>query len=293
MKVLLVSHTYMVVANQKKLDELAAIPGVQLQVVVPRIWKEEVHSTIVVEPPDNPNYSFYSFPTFLTGHLGKSIYCSLDLTLKKFRPDIIQIESGARGLTTFQAALYRQLFAPWAKLIMFTWANLEKSLFFPLRFFERYNLEQTDHVICGNHDASTLLKSKRCTCPISVIPQLGIDIDFFRTRDSHALRKQLSIPQQTFVIGFIGRMVPEKGLMILVEAAGRLKGDWVLLLIGRGPDRNLALQRLKSMGIADRIRWIDVVPHLELGKYYNVMNALVSPSLTTSVWKEQFGLVVA
>ena len=293
MKVLLVSHTYMVKANQKKLDELAAIPGVKLQVVVPLVWKEELHPVIAVQSPEDPGYSFLSLPTFLTGRLGKAIYHSLDLTIRKFRPDIIHTESGTRGLTTFQAALYKRLFAPRSKFITFTWSNLEKPMVFPLQFFERYNLKQTDHVICGNQDALTLLRSKGYKCPISVIPQLGIDTDFFRTRDGSVLRKQLNISQKAFVIGFIGRMVPEKGLMTLVEAAGRLKGDWTLLLIGRGPDRDIVLQRLESLGIADRVRWVDVVPHLELGKYYNAMNVLVSPSITTAVWKEQFGLVVA
>jgi len=293
MKVLLISNTYMIKVNQKKLDELASISGVELQVVVSKSWKEAIHKNIVVDPPINPNYSFHSFPSFFNGYPGKSIYRTLDLTMRKFKPDIIHTESGTRGFTTFQSVTYRRIFAPKSKFIAFTWANLEAPIIPPLQYFERINLSQTDHVICGNVGAKELLISKGYSRPISVIPQLGIDTDFFIPSNGNRLRGELNISPDTFVIGFAGRMSPEKGLLFLIEAAAYLTGDWALILIGRGPDRDIAFRRAQTLGIAEHIRWIDVVPHLELVNYYNIMNVLVSTSITTPIWKEQFGLVVA
>jgi glycosyltransferase involved in cell wall biosynthesis len=48
-----------------------------------------------------------------------------------------------------------------------------------------------------------------------------------------------------------------------------------------------------ELGIINRVRIIDPVPHYELAKYYNMMDVLVSVSISLPRWKEQFGLVVA
>ena len=48
----------------------------------------------------------------------------------------------------------------------------------------------------------------------------------------------------------------------------------------------------QNLGIADKIIWVDSVPHEEVPKYMNVLDCLVLPSLTTPSWKEQFGQVL-
>ena len=293
MRVLLIAHTYIVRINQKKVQELASIPNMHLRVIVPKTWPELTHSTIRVESPIQANFSFCALPTVLAGDGGKYFYRTVDLTMRGFKPDVVHIEESPRGLATFQAALYKRVWSPNARFVFFTWANLERPLPRPLYVFERFNIAQTDHAICGNQDAARLLRTKGFQRPISVIPQLGIDTGVFHPRDGTDLRQRLDLAPQTFVIGFAARMVPEKGLLMLIEAVAHLTGDWTLLLIGKGPDRGLALQRAQALGIGHRVRMVDPVPHLEFAPYLNVMNVLVSPSLTTATWKEQFGLAVA
>lgn len=293
MRVLLIAVTYLARVNQRKPEELAALPGVELRVIVPTMWHETLHPKLPVQVPFQPPYSFRAIRTFFTGRGGRYFYQTLDLTMREFRPDIIQIEEGWRSLTTFQAAVYRHIWAPHARFVIFSWENLVRPLPAYQRVFQGYNLRHADHVICGNQDGVASVQAAGYRGPVSVIPQLGVDTKIFCGRGASDIRRELGFSPETFVIGFAARMVPEKGLLHLLEAATQLEGDWALLLVGNGPDRDRALQRAQELGIPSRVRMVGAVPHLELAKYYNAMDILVSPSVSTPTWKEQFGLVLA
>jgi len=292
MRVLLSSHTYITHQNQRKLDALAALHDIDLRVVVPQWIEGSLHGVIPVERPSCPPYSFVPLPTSLTRRGGNYVHRSLDLTIRRFRPDIVHVESGARGLTTFQAAVYQQLWAPRARFGFFTWENVNRPLPLPLTTFMRYNLYQSDYAICGNHDAVDLLRVQGYHGPVSVIPQLGVDTEVFQPRDGTALRRRLGLHTDALVVGFGARLVPEKGTHLVLQAVARLEGNWQLLLMGKGPEQDHLLQLANTLGIRNRIRWVDTVPHLEVAHYLNAMDVCVSASISTPGWKEQFGLML-
>ena len=293
MRVLIIARTYIAKINQKKIQELSLYPDVEIRVVVPEIWQEAVHPILTAEKPFKRDFLFNPMPTLFTGKGGRYLYRTLDLTMREFKPNIIQIEEDTRGLTAFQAAFYKKIWAPRAIFIPFTWANIETPIFKSLYFFEKFTLSESAAVICGNSDGARNIKLKGFNRPVYVIPQLGVDTDFFQFKDGAQIRKELKLDPKCFVIGFAGRMVKEKGLLLLIEAAARLKGDWILLMIGNGPEKEEVRRRAEVMGVAGHIRMVDPVPHYELAKYFNAMDVLVSPSISMPLWKEQFGLVVA
>ena len=96
----------------------------------------------------------------------------------------------------------------------------------------------------------------------------------------------------TFVIGYVGRLVEQKGLRVLVQAAAGLPGDWRLLLVGDGPLRGELEQQASALGIADRLHIAPAVPSTEVPRWLNMCDCLVLPSLTRPNWKEQFGRVL-
>lgn len=293
MRVLIIARTYIVKVNQKKIEELARYSDVEIEVIVPQIWQEAIHAELIAEEPVNSNYLFRPYPTVFTGKGGRYLFRTLDLDLKRFKPDIIQVEEDTRGLTVFQAALYKKIWAPKAIFIPFTWANIETPLFKPLYCFERFTLSESAAVICGNSDAALNIKRKEFHRPVYVIPQLGIDMDVFQHRGGTQLRHELELDKNCFVFGFAGRMVQEKGVQVLIDAVARLRGNWALILIGNGPKREKIIEQAKVLGIAERVRLVNSMPHYELAEYYNVMDVLVSPSISSPLWKEQFGLIIA
>ena len=68
--------------------------------------------------------------------------------------------------------------------------------------------ERAAGLIAANRVAAGLLSRGRPDVPTTVIPQLGVGIP----------RMLTPVPHQGFTIGFVGRLVPEKGLDLLLRA---------------------------------------------------------------------------
>ena len=93
-----------------------------------------------------------------------------------------------------------------------------------------------------------------------------------------------------FVIGYVGRLVAQKGLLDLVEALPLLPASARVRLIGDGVQKQQLLARAAALGVLDRLElvaWTNDVP-AELRR----LDVMVLPSHTTRSWKEQFGRVL-
>jgi glycosyltransferase involved in cell wall biosynthesis len=97
---------------------------------------------------------------------------------------------------------------------------------------------------------------------------------------------------EPFTIGYIGRLVSEKGIGDLLQAATRLSGCWQIRLLGNGPERDALVNLAHSSLIADRVVFDAHVPAGEVPAYLSRLHALVLPSHTRPNWKEQFGRVL-
>ena len=177
---------------------------------------------------------------------------------------------------------------------------------FPLSLLEGYNLRHTHGLIVGNQDGADILREHGYGGPVCVMPQLGVDERLFQPQPQPELRARHGIGPDEFVVGFVGRFVPEKGLLTLFKALGQLAASaslgrpWKLLLLGRGELKDTLQQLASELGIAERIIWIESVPHADVARHINVMDTLILPSETTYAfktlsavgWKEQFGHVI-
>jgi glycosyltransferase involved in cell wall biosynthesis len=111
---------------------------------------------------------------------------------------------------------------------------------------------------------------------MDVIPQYGFEITYDgkpRAADGR------------FVIGYAGRLVPEKGVQTLVEAT-RLMPQTEVLVAGEGP---------LGAGLRDEphVRMLGWVPRTEMAGFWSQIDVMVLPSLTDGKkWVEQFGRVL-
>jgi glycosyltransferase involved in cell wall biosynthesis len=93
------------------------------------------------------------------------------------------------------------------------------------------------------------------------------------------------------VVGFVGRLVEEKGGAVLLDALAHIDGVWQLDILGDGPDKPALVEQARRLHIADRITF-GTLPSTRMPGYYQGIDALVVPSLTRPNWKEQFGRVI-
>jgi glycosyltransferase involved in cell wall biosynthesis len=305
MKILIVSHAYIVDLNCEKFRILANLePGIEVTIVVPKRWKPGGVIQNVVETNFRQEGSFRVVPisNLSQNNQGLLIFGpDLIQLLSQFKPDVIQVEQGSKSLAYTQLILLNQCLNLNAKKLFFTWWNLPYSLKFPASWLEAYNLRHTDGVVVGNQDGATILRERGYPRSLQIMPQLGVDETLFRPQPQPELATKLGLSPDEFVVGFVGRFVPEKGLLTLLKALSTLKDrSWKWLLLGRGALKADLSEQARELGVSDRLIWIESVPHAEVYRYINLMNALVLPSettyqfktLTSVGWKEQFGHVL-
>jgi len=305
MKILVASHTYIVDLNREKLRALATLePGIEVTVVVPQRWQPGGVQNETIETQFLQEESFQVVPisNFSQNNQGLLTF-GVDIIslLRRFQPQIIQVEQGAKALAYAQFITLNKLLGLKAKNLFFTWWNLPYQLKFPVSLLEAYNLGNTDGTIVGNQDGAEIMRERGYKGPMSVIPQLGVDESIFKPEMQLELAAQLGIEPTDFVVGFVGRFVEEKGLLTLLDSmAGLHDRPWKLLLLGRGPLQSVLMERASEYGIKERLILVESVPHDEVVNYINLMSTLVLPSqtsyqfktLTAVGWKEQFGHVL-
>ncbi|QIR35688.1 glycosyltransferase family 4 protein [Tolypothrix sp. PCC 7910] len=305
MKILVASHTYIVDLNCEKLRALSQLePGIEVTVVVPKRWRPGGVQNKVIETEYKDEGAFKIVPVsnFSQNHQGLLTFgADLISLLKQFRPQVIQVEQASRGLAYTQMIILNKILGLQAKNIFFTWWNLPYELKFPVGLLEKFNLDNSHGIISGNQDGAEVLRQRGYQGPIKVMPQLGVDERIFNPHSQPELATKLGIFPDEFVVGFVGRFVPEKGLLTLLQALISIKNKpWKLLLLGRGDLQAEILKIAVENQIQNRVIIIESVPHDVVPQYINLMDTLVLPSettykfktLTAVGWKEQFGHVI-
>lgn len=282
MKVLMLSKACYVASYRKKLVELAKLPQVELTLVVPPHWGQG-KARAPLERGNDGNYRIIIRNPVLNGNFHLHFYPGLRRLLRNLRPDIFHVDEEPYDLVTLHALLASR--GTGAKTLFFSWQNISRRLPPPFNLFQGWNLRHADGAIAGSESASRVLRGKGFSKFLTVIPQFGVDTETFFPPDKGR-------HDQAFRIGYVGRLVEEKGLLVLLEAAAGLEGPWELCFIGDGPLRHELARRIAQGQLGQRVRLLGSVPSQEVAGQLRQLDALVLPSLTTPHWKEQFGRVL-
>jgi glycosyltransferase involved in cell wall biosynthesis len=239
------------------------------------------------------SYSLRTFPVHYLGRQGdphRGYLWPPHYAIPTVRPDLIHIESDVETLGTAQVALARAIWAPRSKLIGYSWQNLVRPRRLAVRLLSRLVLQATDHVVCASTEAADVLRREGYRRGTTIMPLVGVDQRYFRPMSSLSLRADLR--SEGFVIGFVGRLVPEKGVDLLLLACSQMTVPAQVLIVGQGPETARLQSLAESLGLSAYCHFAGAVSHDMTAKYLNAMDVLVLPSRTTVHWKEQFGRVL-
>jgi glycosyltransferase involved in cell wall biosynthesis len=287
MRVLMISKALVAGTSQRKLEELAKCPGVELTLVTPPYWQSDDGSKLILERLYTTGYRMIVTPMALNGNFHLHFYPRLGKIMREERPDIVHIDEEPYNLATFQAArLARKIKA---RSLFFTWQNLYRNYPPPFRQMELYNYRHARAALAGNREAADILKRKGYRGPVHIIPQFGFDTDIYKRRAP----RQPRTPGSPFTIGFLGRLVENKGLSTIIEALTMLPEYCRAVFIGNGPMRSALEEQAAHLKVSGRVTFKSAVPTYETPRVLQEMDVLVLPSLTRPNWKEQFGRVLA
>ncbi|MDQ0577121.1 glycosyltransferase [Agromyces albus] len=222
------------------------------------------------------------------------------------RWDVIDIHEEPFALATAEILLLRALRRRSRRtpVVLYTAQNIRKRYLVPFRWFERWALRKASGISACNAEAARIVEGKGFAGRARVIP-LGVDEQRFRPADaaadvdapiiagrvatrSDAYRNPDSLAP--IFVGYLGRLVPEKGLTVLLEAVAqdaRLR----LRIGGSGPLRAALEASAAATGLSDRVEFLGPVDPDDVVAFYRTLDVLAVPSLPTPTWTEQFGRV--
>ena len=286
MRVLMVSKACVVGSYQTKLEELACLPEMALTVVVPPYWRDE-RGVVELERQHTAGYDLVVEPMAFNGNYHLHFYPGLGKQLKQVRPDVVHIDEEPYNLATAHALWLARRAG--ARSLFFSWQNLLRRYPLPFRLIERYVLGRADYCIAGNQESGRVWAAKGYRGPLAVIPQFGVDPEIFGPAPRPMGARGTG---RGFIVGYVGRLVEEKGVDLLLEALAGLPGSWRAYVLGSGPAGESLQAQAQELGLASRVTFEQWIPSTQMPGYYRQLDALVLPSRTRPNWKEQFGRVL-
>jgi glycosyltransferase involved in cell wall biosynthesis len=299
-RLMVVGHPFLLAYNQRKYVAMKRLDRhLRLRLVVPSYGRERFDSLNYQVHPELSAEEVVPLQPYMAKSHMTYIHAPWHLraALRDFQPDVIHIEEEPQAFITLETIALRGFLAPRAAVVLFTWDNILRRRRFPLGIAKRrlraYSLRRTSLVVCGNRQSAELLRGEaQFEGNIEILPQYGLDVNEHQPGTEPALRTQLGL-QDAPVIGYVGRMVAEKGLGFLFQALSELQHhQWKLLLVGSGPLEAEIRQRWMAM-LPGRIVFLPAVPYEEVARYLRCTDIFVLASQATPVWREQFGLTLA
>ena len=206
--------------------------------------------------------------------------------------DVIDIHEEPFALATAEILLLRALRRSRTPVVLYSAQNLVKRYPVPFRWLERWALHTASGISVCNADAATIVVAKGFAGRPRVIP-LGIGPSAFApdaatvrpTSPGSAHRSPTPV-----VVGLLGRLVAEKGVLVLLEAVA-LDPRLSARIVGSGPLASDLPRYAASLGIDDRVDVLPAVSSAAVADFYRSIDVLAVPSLPTPRWTEQFGRV--
>jgi glycosyltransferase involved in cell wall biosynthesis len=301
MRLLVVGHPFLTAYNQRKYAAMKQLdPELRLCLVVPTRWSERFgYTTCEVHPALSSEEVVPLKPWLARSHM-TYLYDPRRMAkiLRTFQPDVIHLDPGEpQALITVETIALQRMFAPGAAVTLWTVDNILRRRRFPLgavkNLLRAYSLGRVAAMLSCNRRAAELLHAEgRYSGPIDVLPQHGLDVSEHRPGTEPELRAELGLGDN-IVVGFVGRLVPEKGLRLLIAALDRLQSfPWKLLLVGSGPLEE-EIRRDWMAKFPGRIVLVPAIPYESVARYLRCSDIFVLPSYSTPTGMEQFGVALA
>jgi glycosyltransferase involved in cell wall biosynthesis len=265
-RALIVSHLYQDLESRGKLRALAG-HGVDLMVAVPG-GSLSLDGGIRFTPV--PVKGDRADPGALAWNAR-----ALRRIVSDFRPDLVHIEEtpGTQAAAAAAGAA-RRIGIP--HVVASTESLRRRRGLFEGRRY-RGTLADAAGVTGINRLATDLLAEAAPRAKRAVLPWFGV---------SPAAPVPRAEPRE-LQLGFIGRLVPEKGAEDLLRTVASLLGAWRLTMVGTGPEQESLEALAQRLGLASRIRWMGGLPRTELSRMWPEIDCLVVPSRDTPDWVEK------
>ena len=215
--------------------------------------------------------------------------------VRDFKPDIIHVETEF-GMGLCGVSIAKMLKIP----LVYTMHNMYDEYIYyiaprPLvktvkklsHKYMRVFANRANAITGPSEKCSEYLSSAGVKLPVNVIPN-PVELDdfspeHFDPEQKRAIREKFGIPQDAFVVVFVGRLGREKSIDLLIDYWNQsVKADenMYLFIIGGGPEEQVLRDQIAALGCGDRVIMSGRVEHPELPPYLLASDIYVTASLS-------------
>ena len=136
-----------------------------------------------------------------------------------------------------------------------------------------------DYVIAPSESVAEMIKARGVTTQVAVIPT-GLLLSQYKGT-SENFRAESKIPKDAFVVGYVGRLSPEKNLPFLARAVAlflKKEKKAIFLVVGSGPSEEELLSSLKEMEVEGQLRLVGELKGEKLIQAFQAINVFAFSS---------------
>lgn len=258
-------------------------PNVELEVVTTKRWRE---AEMDVEAAADDLFPVRSASTHFSKHIQLFAYDPRPIiaALRELKPDLIDMNHEPYSVACAEVLTLRDRFSPGTPIVMQTNQNINRRYPVPFNWLEQRAFRKVAAAYVCSETVREVLRAKGFNKPAPIIP-FGVDLNAFKQRSSPRVSGR--------TIGFVGRMLPGKGLNVLADALKQIRNeDWQLLVVGDGSERETFTSQLRDAGLLNRTKFTGAVSYEMTPEYFQEIDVLVIPTQTTARIREQFGRVI-
>ena len=286
LRVLSIAHTAVSRdAGRRRYHPLADDPTLDVHLVVPASFTQ-FGRVLQADPADDPGIEVHilpiRWPSAGPAKWYMHTYRGLGALVQRLQPDVIHLWEEPWSMVALQAA-WLQRRVPQAALVLEVDQNILKRLPAPFELTRRTVLGRTDLVLSRGADATAVVRARGYEGPALQVGY-GVDLDlFYPGRDT--------VAQGALRLGYVGRIVPEKGLDDALVALAGLDGA-ELAIMGEGPHEAALRQHAAALGIADRLSFRGWGAPAEVAAFLRKLDITLLLTRTDGAVREQFGRVI-
>lgn len=287
MRAVIVSHAA-IKASNRPLYRALAKRDCEVTLIVPDRWKsglgplraepEPADSTLDVRVRTRYGAA-HSNLYWLGGSLGEFVP-------RDGRRTAFYVDEDPAGFMVAQAAWHAR--SRRAGLVLLGIQNIFKRYPPPFEALQKYVFDTAASAVSVTEDAARTLRRRGFEKPNAIMP-FTTGVTPLAPGERAAVRAKYGF--EGIVAGCVGRLVPEKGLDVFVDALARLP-EVHGVLAGDGAERENLQKLAAARGVAGRLTFTGALSPSEAERVICALDVLALPSLTRPNWAEQFGRVM-
>jgi len=286
-KILSIAHPAIGKAGGRlRYDLLADRQDVEVHLLVPTVW-HEFGRPLIAAPAANPRLKLHTLPIMFSRAGPMSwylhFYPGLRRLIREIQPDVVHLWEEPWSIVALQARLLKGR----AAMVLEVDQNILKRLPPPFETIRKQVLANTDHIVSRSPHATAVVQARGYRGPVTSIGY-GVDLSTFHPEGPKVARPE----SLSLRIGYVGRLVAEKGLDDALDAIAMTTRPVSLAIMGEGPYEARLRQRVSELGLQDKVTFQSWSTPADVAAFMRSFDVAILLTRTTRAVREQFGRVI-